>query len=173
MNPFLPFLLIPALALGAWFIADQWSGSSPGHYRIPKVSQIDPPAELPARDEASQQPQDILIGAFLPQIPPTPAPEAPSLALQSIMTSHGTGYATINGQLVSVGDRIAGYQVRRITDDGVSLARGNNTRHLPMRPLHELPPPSTPGADLYPPGTSRQNATEAFWRVMNSYKPKT
>jgi hypothetical protein len=91
------------------------------------------------------------------------------------MTGTDVHLATINGQLVKEGDRIEGYLVTRIAADGVDLARGGKTRRLPMRPLHELPPPIQPGTDPVQRNAAvRHNTTDLtqnFWAMFDSSPP--
>jgi hypothetical protein len=144
MHPYLPFTVVPAAVVIAWFIAPHLSESDPGRYQVPRVQQIvDPSALMETRVRSDKKP-DIRVQAFLPQkLPKPPVPE-PLLILQSVVVGDHISLATISGRSLQQGDRINGYVVRRITANGVDLARGNRVRHLPMRALHELPPPAQP-----------------------------
>ena len=175
MHPYLPFAALPIAVIGAWFAAPQWSASDPGRYRIPTVVQVEDPSALMAERSQPTGKPEIRVQAFLPHVPPRPAAPMPTLILQSVMTGKDVRLATINGQIVKEGSRVEGYLVRRITDDGVELAAGGKTRRLPMRPLHELPPPSQPGSDRAPKLAVAQRGstdlTQDFWKVFDSLKP--
>lgn len=181
MHPYLPFAVLPVTVLVAWLAAPELSASDPGRYRVPKVAQIDDPSALmEARTRTVGEP-DIRVQAFLPRKPPRPSAPAPKpepepdLILQSVMIGGKVRLASINGRNLRQGDRIEGYLVRRIAADGVELADGKRSRHLPMRPLHELPPPVQP--DVAPskarPGTrsGSTDLTQDFWRIFDSLKP--
>jgi len=176
MHPYLPFAALPLAVTAAWFAASHWSGSEPGRYRVAPVQQIEEPS-VPD-DERSLTPakSDIRVAAFLPHVPPRPPVPDPTLILHSVMTGSDVHLATINGQVVREGDSIAGYQVKRITADGVELANAGNTRKLPMRPLHELPPPSAPGADPDQQDVVGRNdesdLARNFWATFNSPQPR-
>ena len=175
MHPYLPFAALPVAALAAWFGASQWSASEPGRYQISRVAELrDPSVVVDNRVDTSGTP-DIRVAAFLPHVPPRPAAPEPTLVLHSVMTGQGVRLATINGKILKEGDRVEGYLVRRISDDGVELAAGGKTRRLPMRPLHELPPPARPGESLVPGEATAQRGggdlTEDFWKIFDSLKP--
>ena len=159
MHPYLPFTALPAAVLVAWFGASHWTDGEPGRYRVPSVAQIEDPI-VPARAPLqSIEKPDIRVAAFLPHVPPKRSAVAPTLILHSVMFVTDVHLATINGRVVQEGDRILGYLVKRITADGVVLTARGKTRRLPMRPLHELPPPRQPASDLL-----RQNAAVAHDR---------
>lgn len=172
MHPYLPFAALPIAVTAAWFAASNWSSSEPGRYRVPPVAQIENPS-VPGdeRAESAAKP-DIRVAAFLPHVPPKPPAPAPALILHSVMTGTDVHLATINGQVVREGDRVAGYRVNRITADGVDLAKGGKTRRLPMRPLHELPAPKRPGTDpaQQKAALSQDNdgLTQHFWATFDS-----
>ncbi|NOR19115.1 MAG: hypothetical protein GQ538_03395 [Xanthomonadales bacterium] len=134
----------------------------------------DPSVPVDVRSGPVEKP-DIRVAAFLPHVPPKPPAPAPTLILHSVMTGNDVHLATINGQLVKEGDRIEGYLVTRIAADGVDLARGGKTRRLPMRPLHELPPPIQPGTDPVQGNAAvRHNTTDLtqnFWATFDSSQP--
>lgn len=145
MHPYLPFTALPAAVLIAWFAAPYLSASDHGRYVVPRIQQIEDPSALMAGRSQIERKPDIRVQAFLPRMPPrAPAPR-PRLILQSIVIGDQLNLATINGRSLQQGDRIEGYVVQRITADGVDLTRGGGRRHLPMRPLHELPPPAPAG----------------------------
>ncbi|MEJ1353194.1 MAG: general secretion pathway protein GspB [Candidatus Sedimenticola sp. (ex Thyasira tokunagai)] len=175
MHPYIPFAALPAAVLVAWFAAPYFSTSDPVRYRVPPVAQIeDPSALMEARAQAVEKP-DIRVQAFLPHKPPrVPDPE-PILVLQSVVTGDQVRLATINGRNVQEGDRVEGYVVQRITADGVVLVDGDRSRRLPMRPLHELPPPIQPDEDSSQthPGARRESTdlTQDFWRIFDALKP--
>lgn len=172
MNAFLPFAALPIAAIAAWYAAPEFAPSEPGRYVVPPVKQIeDPTALMEARARTVEKP-DIRLKAFLPQVPPKPPAEEPTLVLHSVLTGAGVSLATINGQVVKPGDKVGPYWVKRITADGVDLLRDGKTRHLPMRPLHELPPPSQPGAgSMRTMVSERQNEAELardFWKIFDN-----
>lgn len=142
MHPYLPFAALPVAVISAWFAASNWTLNDPGRYVVPRVVQLEDPTELMKTRPQSTENADIRVEAFLPPVKPRPPAPEPTLILQSVMTGTGVRLATINGQVVKEGDRIKGYLVRRITADGVELEKGERTRRLPMRPLHELPSPT-------------------------------
>jgi len=74
----------------------------------------------------------------LPQMPPKPPIVQPTLVLHSVMIGEESNFATINGQLVKEGDKVSDYLVKRIASNGVELSHLDESRFLPMRPLHEL-----------------------------------
>lgn len=176
MHPYLPFVALPFAVVAAWLAAPHSPGSETGRYRVPAVEQIENPSvPVDLRSQKFEKP-DIRVVAFLPHVPPRPAVPAPALILHSVMTGTDIHLATINGQLVREGDRVEGYLVKRIAADGVELAAGGKTRRLPMRPLHELPPPVQPGTD---PGQKNaavpQNKTDLtrnFWATFDSSSPQ-
>jgi len=175
MNPYLPFAALPIAVIAAWFAASHWSDSDPERYRVQQVAQLeDPSALIEARSQPAEKP-DIQVRAFLPHVPPKPPGPEPTLILHSVMTGTDVRLATINGQVVREGDRVAGYLVQRIATDGVLLADGSNTPRLPMRPLHELPPPRQRGEDepRKDAAAQRSNAdlTQEFWKIFDSLKP--
>jgi hypothetical protein len=176
MHPYLPFAALPVAVTAAWFVASHWPGSEPGRYRVPAVTQIeDPSVPVNVRSEPVEKP-DIRVAAFLPQVPPRPPAPATALILHSVMTGTDMHLATINGQVVKEGDRVEGYLVKRITADDVELAKGGKTRRLPMRPLHELPPPIQPGTDPEQRNAavqrSRTDLTQNFWATFDSPQPQ-
>ena len=147
MHPFIPFAALPIAVTAAWFAATHWQGSEQGRYRVPSVQQIENPSvPVDVRSQPEGKP-DIRVAVFLPHLPPKPPATVPTLILYSVMTGTEANLATINGQLVKEGDSIEGYQVQRITADGVDLMRGGKNRRLPMRSLHELSPPRQPDTD--------------------------
>ena len=175
MHPDLPFTVLPAAVLIAWFAAPEISASSPGRYQVARVQQIeDPSALMEARAQAIEKP-DIRVQVFLPHKPPKPPMPEPELILQSVVVGDQMRLATINGRNLQRGDRVEGYVVRRITTNGVDLAQGQRTRHLPMRPLHELPTPTRPSNDSSRARVGTQNnsthLTKDFWRIFDALKP--
>jgi hypothetical protein len=172
MHPYLPFAAIPLAVTTAWFAASHWSSGEPGRYRVPPVAQIENPS-VPVGERAEPvATPDIRVAAFLPHVPPRPPAPAPALILHSVMVGSDVHLATINGQVVKRGDRMAGYVVQRITAEGVALAKGGKSRWLPMRPLHELPPPTQPGTDpalrSAAAGRDGDALTHNFWATFNS-----
>jgi hypothetical protein len=136
------------------------------------VAQIDDPSALMlTRSEPAEKPE-IRVKAFLPHVPPQPPAPEPTLILHSVMTGRDVSLATINGQIVKEGGRVEGYLVQLITTDGVDLVNGGKTRHLAMRPLHELPPPARPGAAAEQKDATTQRGktglTEDFWKIFDS-----
>lgn len=175
MQPYLPYLAIPAFAAAAWFAATQWPINAPYRYQIASVAQIEDPSSLmKTRPEAAESPE-IRIDAFVPPAPkPPPIPE-PTFVLQSIITGIDVNLASINGKVVQQGDRIEGYRVQRIAEDGVDLTKGKQTRHIPMRPLHELTP-VTPqkGSRNQLNAAARpgeEDLSREFWKIFDSLKP--
>ena len=138
MNPYLPFAALPVAVTAAWFAASNWTSSEPGRYRVPSVTQLEEPAVPGTTGLADAIESDIRVDVFLPREPARPPAPEPTLILHSVMTGNHMHLATINGQLVKQGDKVAGYLVTGIAADGVELTRGSKTRRLPMRPLHEL-----------------------------------
>jgi hypothetical protein len=176
MHPYLPYATLPIAVVAAWFAASHWPGSEPGRYQVPSVTQIENPSEPLAAHSGLFEKSDIRVAAFLPHVRPRPPAPEPALILHSVMTGTDVHLATINGQLVKEGDKIQGYLVKRIAADGVELTAGAKTRRLPMRPLHELPPPIQAGAD-----TERRNVagqqhetdlTQNFWATFDSSQPQ-
>lgn len=141
MHPYLPFTALPAAVLVAWFGASNWADGEPGRYRVPSVAPIENPTVPAQALSQSIEKPDIRVEAFLPHVPPKRSAIAPTLILHSVMFGTDVNLATINGRMVQEGDTIEGYLVKRITADGVVLTGRGKTRRLPMRPLHELPPP--------------------------------
>lgn len=172
MNPYLPFATIPVAAFTALFVAGQWSVNDPVRFRVPPVSQLEEPDVPTVTNHRLEGNTNIRVAAFLPHQPPRASKPAPALILHSVMTGNDLNLATINGQLVREGDKVEGYVVRRITADGVDLAFGGQIRRLPMRPLHELPPPVEPGLDPAhknaPAGHSQEDLNKNFWATFNS-----
>ena len=145
MHPYLAFAALPLAVIAAGFAASHSPDSGPGRYRVSAVEQLeDPSVPVDVRSGLVEK-SDIRVAAFLPHMVPKPPAPIPTLILHSVMTSADMHLATINGQVVKEGDRVDGYLVKQITADGVELVKGGKTRRLPMRPLHELPPPSRPG----------------------------
>ena len=174
MHPYLPFAALPVAALVAWFGASHGSIGQPGRYQVPRVAPIDDPSALMGtRAEPAGKP-DIRVTAFLPVAPAVPPAPEPTLVLHSVMTGKDARLATVNGRVVREGDRVEGYLVRRISAEGVELERGERTRRLPMRPLHELPPPALAGALAEKRTlTARRDGTdltEDFWKIFDSLK---
>ncbi len=170
MHPYLPFAALPLAGLTAWFAATHWSGSEPGRYHVPSVAQLENPSVPTAPDDPSAK-SDIRVAAFLPHVPPRPPAPTPNLILHSVMTGTDLNLATINGRVVKVGDTIQGYRVRRIAADGVELTAGGVTRRLPMRSLHELPPPVQPGTDPLAKAAMRRDQDDLnreFWATFES-----
>jgi hypothetical protein len=172
MNPYLPFAAIPAAVAVAWFAASHWGGGEPGRYRTPSFAQLENPAvPATARDHDLEQ-ADIRVAAFLPSVPPRPPAPAPTLVLHSVMTGAGVNLATINNQLVKEGDVVHGYRVKSIAADGVRLVADGEIRHLPMRPLHELPAAVQPGVDPVQKSNANQDAQDAmnqsFWATFDT-----
>jgi hypothetical protein len=174
MHPYLPFAALPIAVWAAWFAATQTAAGDHGRYRVPSVTQIEAPSVSTDMRSQNFEKPDIRVAAFLPHLPPRPPEPTPDLVLQSVMTGSGVHLATINGQVVKQGDRVAGYRVRHIAADGVDLSLGSNTRRLPMRPLHELPPPVEPGIDPVQKNATNNNQanlTQDFWSTFNSSQP--
>ena len=172
MHPYLPFAALPLAGLAAWFAASQWSGSDPGRYHVPSVAQIENPSVPDAAHAGSSGKADIRVAAFLPHVPPKPPAATPNLILHSVMTGTDVHLASINGRVVKVGDTIQGYRVQRIAADGVDLTAAGATRRLPMRSLHELPPPVQPVSDamLQPAVVRREqdDLNREFWATFES-----
>ncbi|TNE75276.1 MAG: hypothetical protein EP334_10635 [Gammaproteobacteria bacterium] len=141
MHPFLPFASLPAAVIVAWFSASHWSDTAPGRYRTPSVVQIEEVSEFKKVQVLPGREADIRVSSFLPPIPPKPPAPIPTLILHSVMTGSDVRTASINGRIVTEGDQISGYKVMRIAANGVELERGDQTRRLPMRSLHELSQP--------------------------------
>lgn len=172
MNPYLPFAAVPLAVVAALFTASHWGGSDPGRYRTPSFVLLEDP-RMPVETHAQLSPDvAIRVKAFLPSVPPRPPAPTPTLVLHSVMTGDQVNLATINGQVVKEGDLIQGYRVKRIGADGVQLAAGGDTRHLPMRPLHELPAPVEPGVDPVQQKNANQDTQDAlnqsFWATFDS-----
>jgi hypothetical protein len=175
MHPYLPFAALPLSVLAAWFANTNWPHSDPIRYHVPPVEDLERPnVPAMAREDASLT-ADVRVAAFLPKAPArAPSPDA-TLILHSVMTGSDMNLATINGRVVKTGDRIAGYQVDRITAEGVELSLGGKTRRLPMRPLHELPAPlEHPGED--PAGqagapTPDTELSRTTWATVDSPNP--
>jgi hypothetical protein len=175
MHPYLPFAALPIAVAAACFAASRGPVSEPGRYRIPPVTQIQEPSiPLESRGESDAS-ADIRVAAFLPKIPPRPPAPEPTLILHSVMTGRDANLATINGRVLRTGDRIEGYTVSHITAEGVELALADKVRYLPMRPLHELPPPRLPGtepADSAPATKDPDALTQNFWATFDSSQPE-
>jgi hypothetical protein len=175
MHPYLPFAAIPLAVLVAVYVAPLWSTTESGRYQYSQVAQIDDPSTLMRGRSGPFEEPDIRVEAFLPPLPPPPPLPEPTLVLQSVLTGADMRLATINGQVLREGDRIAGYKVGRIASDGVQLSRAGKLRRLPMRPLHELPPPVKPLEDraLQAANAQRGNTdlTQEFWKIFDSLKP--
>jgi len=172
MYPYLPFVALPVAVIVAWFSASSWSASDPGRYHVQRVAQIDDPSALMNARSQPAEKTGIHVKAFLPHVPPRPPAPKPQLVLESVMTGTDVSLATINGRIVKEGDRVEGYRVRRITADGVLLADGGRTHHLPMRPLHELPPPVEPKeTPVLKTGSAKRDKTDLtrdFWKIFDS-----
>jgi len=172
MQPFLPFATLPLAVVTAWFAASHWSGSEPGRYRVSSVEQIENPSVPIDAHFQSAEKANIRVAAFLPHVPARPAAPDVALVLHSVMTGTDVHLASINGRVVKEGDRVEGYLVKHISADGVELAKEGKTRRLPMRPLHELPPPIQPGTDpVAKNATARNNEndlTQNFWATFDS-----
>lgn len=172
MHPYLPFAVLPLVVTAAWFAASHQPDRESHRYHVPSVSQIeDPSVPAGAAAESAEKPV-IRVAAFLPKVPPRPPVPVPTLILHSVMTGTDVHLATINGRVLKEGDAIEGYLVERIEADGVTLARAGQTRHLPMRSIHELPPPVQPGT-APPRGnataqTSNAELTRHFWETFDS-----
>ncbi len=138
MNAYVAFVLVPIAVIVAIFSANQWPNNDPLRYRVPPVTPIEEPADMLQAASTPTDALEIRVGAFLPQAPPKPPPPVPNLILQSVMTATDGNLATINGQVVRVGDRIQEYTVRSISESGVELESGGYIRKIPMRPLHEI-----------------------------------
>ena len=172
MNPYLPFAALPVAVAVALFAASHWAGSEPGRYRTPAFAKLENPT-MPAASPLQAEPDaEIRVTAFLPSVPPRPPAPAPTLVLHSVMTGDQVNMASINNQLVKVGDRVAGYRVTHIDANGVQLAAGSDTRHLPMRPLHELPEPVKPGVDPVQQKNGNRDTqdalNESFWATFDT-----
>ncbi|MGV6807690.1 MAG: hypothetical protein ACWA5K_07305 [bacterium] len=174
MHPFLPFAAIPAIAAAAWFAADNWSGGDPRRFHVPTAAKVENPSVVTRKDAGKPDNADILVKAFLPHIPPKPPEAEPTLILHSILAGAKVKVATINGKIVQEGDVVEGYRVKRITSEGVDLARSDSRRRLAMVPLHELPPPKAPpevsAADRLQ-RNKEVDLTEDFWKIFDSLKP--
>lgn len=172
MHPYLPFAALPVAVTVALFAASHWSGSDPSRYRIPAVEQLDDPSVIADVQFKHTGKPDIRVAAFLPHIPPRPPAPVPVLILHSVMTGSDVHLATINGELVREGGAVQGYRATRIVADGVQLEKGGEIRWLPMRPLHELPPPVEPGTDLerqnVAAGDDRTELNQSFWATFQS-----
>ena len=142
MNPYLPFLSLPAVALASWLAASNWSASESYRYQVPRIVPVEDVPELMNDRSQSDEQAVIRHTAFLPEMPPIPPSAQPILVLHSVMIGKDTNIATINGQLVKEGDRISDYLVKRIAANGVELSNLDESRFLPMRPLHELARPA-------------------------------
>ena len=142
---------------------------------MPAVEQLEAPSIPSDRSAPDTGQRDIRVAAFLPHVPPRPPAPEPVLVLHSVMTGSDLHVAAINGQVLKQGDRIAGYSVQRISDDGVDLVRAGETRRLPMRPLHELPPPVQPGVDPVARSSSMSASdaalTREFWNTFDPSQP--
>jgi hypothetical protein len=164
--------MLPVAVAVALFTASHWSGSEAGRYRTPAFAQLENPTMPAASHHQAESDEEIRVTAFLPSVPPRPPAPAPTLILHSVMTGDNVNLATINNQLVKEGDLIQGYRVKQIDADGVHLAAGAETRHLPMRPLHELPDPVTPGVDPVQQKNGNRDTedalNESFWATFDA-----
>ncbi len=142
MHPYLPFLSLPAAALAAWLAASHWPASESYRYQVPRIVPVEDVPELMNDRSHSDEVAVIRHTAFLPQMPPIPPLDQPTLVLHSVMIGKDTNIASINGQVVKEGDRISDYLVKRIAPNGVELSNLGESRFLPMRPLHELARPA-------------------------------
>jgi hypothetical protein len=174
MHPYVPFAALPVAVIAAVLFAPDGSATHPSRYQVPKVVDVkDPSAPKQVRTQPAGTPE-IRVQAFLPHQPPVPPAPEPTLVLHSVLTGKGVRLATINGEVVKEGDRLQGYLVRRIAADGVELAKGETTRRLPMRPLHELPAPVEPEPVQDKATIARRadaDLTEDFWKIFDSLKP--
>jgi len=174
MHPFLPFAALPVTVIAAWFSASHLTASDSGRFHVTQATEIEDPSALMETRSQPTEKADIHVKAFLPHIPPRPPVPEPTLVLHSVMTGAGIRSADINGQIVREGDQVEGYQVRRITMEGVELAREDSTRNLPMRPLHELPPPVTPEQKAIQNDAAakrdKTDLTQDFWKIFDSLK---
>jgi len=175
MNPYIPFAALPVAAIAAWFAASNWPAGDPTHYRIPQVTEIDNPIVPTKAHSGPAEEPDIRVRVFVPRKPPVPPDIGPTLILNSVMTGKDVRLASINGHVVKEGGRVEGYRVRRISTDGVELVRGDKTRRLPMRSLHELPPPVRPGEVPEHKGATAKRGsddlTQDFCKIFDSLKP--
>ena len=141
MHPYLPFLSLPAAALSAWLAASQWPASDTYRYQVPRIVPVEDIPQLMNNSSIPYEEAVIRHTAFLPQMPPKPPAVLPTLVLHSVMIGKESNFATINGQLVKEGDRVGDYLVEHIASNGVALSNSDESRFLPMRPLHELARP--------------------------------
>jgi len=175
MNPYIPFAALPVAAIAAWLAASNWPAGDPSHYPIPRVTRIDNPIVPTKVSSGPAEEPDIRVRVFVPHKPPVPPDIGPTLILESVMTGKGVRLASINGHVVKEGGRVEGYRVRRIGSDGVELVKDDKTRRLPMRSLHELPPPVRPSEIPGQKGAiakrGSDDLTQDFWKIFDSLKP--
>jgi hypothetical protein len=135
----LPIALAIAAAGVAGFLAARW-GARPGPVApaaaapatavspsAPPTLSTAPAVSPPVRTEApARDPVALPSAAFEPKAPrvePVEAPPVEPLALQAVSERDGQPVAILNGQLVRVGDVLAGARILRIAPDSVEIER--------------------------------------------------
>lgn len=93
------------------------------------TSEATPAAPSPTNAVASEPATNPPVPAPVPAPAPPPSPFA-DLKLQSIIFREGKPSAVINGDMVSVGDKIRGARVLAIEPQAVTVQRGGETNEL-------------------------------------------
>lgn len=119
MKPFLPYLLVPALAYTGWMLSQHLPTEDP--LNLPKVSKLDPPPELglpiaPAPEGAAVR---VRMRALLPPstIPASSRrgePRQAMPAVDAILVNGARRVAQVNGLPMAVGETLGSYRITAI-----------------------------------------------------------
>lgn len=119
MKPFLPYLLVPALAYAGWTLSQ--SLPTQAEVALPTVAKIDPPPELglPIAPAPDGPPERVRMRALLPPASVPATSQRGELrqsmpAVDAILVNGARRVAHINGQPMAVGETLGSYRIAAI-----------------------------------------------------------
>ena len=86
----------------------------------------------PLRDPFARPPMPPVATLAPPAPPAEEAPPEPVLQLRAVVVAPGRSLANINGQILAVGERFGDYQLIKVDERGVTLARRGVTSVLAL-----------------------------------------
>lgn len=134
MKPFLPFLLVPALAYTGWTLSQHLPDATP--LNPPTVSKLDPPPELglPMAPPPDGAPVRVRMRALLPPAGVPTSSRNGELrqampAVDAILVNGARRVAQINGQPMAVGETLGSYRIAAIEPQRVLFVQTVMDKH--------------------------------------------
>jgi hypothetical protein len=126
MKPFLPFLLVPLLALGGWGLSAL--APAPAVLTVPSVLTLNapPPLGVALPPPPSDGPVYVSLQALLPMTPSQTVELATQQPLPEVTAILMTGVqrmAQVNGQPMVIGERLGDFRLAEIEADQVMFVQ--------------------------------------------------